>query len=223
MTFPTYTAVAVGLRALGVASTDKWAPLIGDACAAQGINTLGRLAPFLSTVSHETGKLKSLVEGLNYSVDGLLKTFGRHRISERDARALGRQPWEKPLSLERQAAIANLVYGGPWGLKNLGNTRLTDGWYFRGKGGIQLTGRANHTRFAKILGITVVELQPLLETPETAMESAAEFWRKVGCNELADDGDIPELRRRVNGGALGLLEITQGAERVQTALRAGVA
>jgi putative chitinase len=223
VTYATPVAVAAGLRALGVAAPMVWAPPVAVACAAHGIDTIGRLAPFLATISHETGKLASLVENLDYSVAGILGTFGRHRISEADAQRIGRKPGERILPVGRQQELANLVYGGAWGKLNLGNVHPNDGWYFRGRGGIQLTGRAHHKQFATIIGTDVVALQTLLAVPATAMQSAAQFWEQVGCNGAADDGDIPEVRRLVNGGTLGLLEVTQGTGVVQSALRRLVA
>ena len=105
-------------------------------------------AAILAEEYHETGgKMQPVVENLNYSVDGLLRTFSRERISAADAKRLGRKPGEGPLSTERQAQIANLIYGGAWGKKNLGNTYPDDGWERRGRGKVQITGRANDRKF----------------------------------------------------------------------------
>src|SRR5690606_35461176 len=75
-----------------------------------GVNTPQRIGQFLANVSHETGGFTQLSESLNYSVDGLLKTFGRHRISDADARRLGRAPG-RPAD---QRGIANKIYDGDW-------------------------------------------------------------------------------------------------------------
>lgn len=102
------------------------------------------LAYVLATAHHETGaRFVASVENLNYSVDGLLKTFGRHRISEADVRKYGRSG----LRPANQPAIANLIYGGEWGRENLGNTKPTDGWDMRGRGLVQITGRANYAKY----------------------------------------------------------------------------
>jgi putative chitinase len=102
------------------------------------------LAYILATAHHETGaKFVASIENLNYSVDGLLKTFGRHRISEADARKYGRSG-SRPAN---QSAIANLIYGGTWGRDNLGNTQPADGWNMRGRGLVQITGRANYAKY----------------------------------------------------------------------------
>lgn len=105
---------------------------------------LRHLAYILATPYHETGgRMLPVRENLNYSVDGLLKTFGRHRISEADARKYGRTG-NRPAD---QMMLANILYGGEWGAKNLGNTQHGDGWFYRGGGLAQITGRANFTRF----------------------------------------------------------------------------
>ncbi|QWY83364.1 lysozyme-like protein [Rhizobium phage RHph_X3_2] len=105
-------------------------------------------AAILAEEYHETGgKMQPVLENLNYSVNGLLKTFSRERISAADAKRLGRKPGEATLSEERQRAIANLIYGGDWGRRNLGNTHPNDGWERRGRGKVQITGRTNDRKF----------------------------------------------------------------------------
>lgn len=105
---------------------------------------LNDLAYILATDYHETGrKMQPVRENLNYSVSGLLKTFGRHRISRADAERYGRSGSRKA----DQVAIANTIYGGEWGRKNLGNTQSGDGWKYRGGGLPQVTGRANFEKF----------------------------------------------------------------------------
>lgn len=105
---------------------------------------ISHMAYVLATSWHETGtKMQPVTENLNYSVEGLLKTFGRHRITEAQARRYGRTN-NQPAN---QQAIANTVYGGEWGLKNLGNTKTDDGWRYRGRGLPQITGRTNYTKF----------------------------------------------------------------------------
>ena len=111
---------------------------------------LAHRAYALATAYHETGKKMSANrENLNYSVQGLLGTFGRHRISLSEARAYGRSPTQKA----NQQAIANLIYGRRWGLDNLGNTQPNDGWHFRGGGMDHTTGRANFGKADKELGL----------------------------------------------------------------------
>lgn len=210
--------LAAALAGVGAPDAGRWAAVLAPAMARHAITTDARAVAFLSNVLHETGGLKVFAENLNYSVEGLLRTFGRHRISAEDCRRLGRKPGERAVPAERQRAIANALYGGDWGRRNLGNTQPDDGWYFRGRGLIQLTGRANHTRLAKKLGIDVVALNRLLDTDEGSAESAAHFWEAAGCNEPADAGDSETVRVRINGGRIGLDDVLSWEHRLLAAL-----
>ena len=94
-----------------------------------------------------------------------------------------------------------------------------DGWRFRGRGLIQLTGRANYMRFAETICIPLDDaLLGHLESPQTAADSAAHFWRAAGCNAIADAGDIAAVRQRVNGGHLGLEAVSGQHRRALSAL-----
>lgn len=114
--------------------------LILDVCEKMGL-PLHFIAYILATAFHETGgTMKPIRESLNYSADALVSKFSRSRISVADARKYGRTSKQKA----NQSAIANLIYGGAWGLKNLGNKLVGDGWRFIGRGFVQLTGRRNY-------------------------------------------------------------------------------
>lgn len=106
----------------------QWISALTHAMERYEINTPLRQAHFLAQIGHESNGLKSVTESLNYSVDGLLKTFSRSRISEADAKKYGRTATQPA----NQEMIANTVYGGEWGLKNLGNSQPGDGFKFRG-------------------------------------------------------------------------------------------
>lgn len=115
-----------------------------DAWEASGEDDPHSLSYVFSTPHHETGaKFGPTSESLNYSVQGLLNTFGTRRISPADAARFGRSA-SHPAN---QEAIANLVYGGEWGREHLGNTQPGDGWKYRGRGLVQITGRANYAKF----------------------------------------------------------------------------
>lgn len=119
------------------------------------------LAYCMATAYHEVGRnLVPIRESLNYSASSLIKNFSRARISTADANRLGRKAGEKSLSLERQQQIANLIYGGEWGRKNLGNTIHGDGWRFRGGGYPQTTGRANYRKIGQVVGVDL-EADPI--------------------------------------------------------------
>lgn len=150
---------------------------------------------FLGQVMHESGRLQRTVENLNYSVDALLSMFGRHRISEADARRYGRTSGQAA----NQEAIANIIYGGEWGRKNLGNTQPGDGWKFRGHGFIQLTGRAAHQAFADFMGMPELMDRPdrIATDMHLAAHAAAWFW----CHYKKINGitDVREVTRLVTG------------------------
>lgn len=190
------------LRALGWDEPDVWAAALTGPCAMRGIHTRLRLAAFLANVAHETGGGWRLVESLDYTAERLMRVFGSRATPE--AQALCRQDG-RPAD---QGGLANILYGGEWGRKHLGNTMPDDGWRFRGRGLIQLTGRANYERFARVIGATLDDaFLRRLEQPEGAAESAAHFWAVAGCNDAADAGDIARVRRIVNGGSVGLGDV----------------
>jgi putative chitinase len=182
---------------------EKLATAFNKYAAAYEVTTQKRIAQFLANVCHETGGFKVLVESLNYTPDGLMETFSRARISEADAKRLGRTKCRKA----DQQAIANTIYGGAWGKKNLGNTEPNDGWDFRGSGPGQVTGRANFARVEKETGIPVVANPDLLRDPDTGMQAALALWQRWGLNELADADQTDAIRKRWNGGTLGLNEV----------------
>lgn len=174
---------------------------IRDAMGRWGVNTPLRKAHFLAQIHHESNGFRSVRENLNYTVEALLKMFPR-RIDPADARRFGRGP-AQPAD---QEAIANAIYGGAWGAKNLGNTEPGDGWRFIGRGYIQITGRANYVEAAKALGLggRLLGNPQLLESPELAAQSAGWFWRSRGLNAFADKDDVEGATRVINGGRNGL-------------------
>ncbi|MDI6838265.1 MAG: hypothetical protein QMD99_21455 [Rhizobiaceae bacterium] len=183
---------------------DELAHAFNAHAARYSVDTQKRAAQFLANVCVETGGFCRLSESLNYSVAGLLKTFGRHRISEADAKRYGRGTDGRKAD---QKSIANLVYGGAWGEKNLGNTRPDDGWDYRGSGPGQVTGRANFARVEKETGLPVVSDPDLLRQPDAGMQAALILWQKWGLNEMADRGETDAIRKRWNGGTNGLAEV----------------
>jgi len=196
------------LGKLGAKSASVWAPILTEACARHGITSKRRVAAFLANILHETGKLGTLIESLNYRADKLVEVFGAHRIDAATAQQIGRvEQGGNVVRAAEQEAIANTVYGGAWGRANLGNTEPGDGWRFRGRGLIQLTGRANYSRFAGKIGKSLDQLPAVLESRDGAAESAAHFFEVSGCNALADAEDIAGVRLKINGGDKGLHEV----------------
>ena len=182
------------------ARAELFLPFLQGAMKAYDITSPQRVAGFLSQISHESGRLETLEEGLNYSVDSLLRMFGRHRISEAYARRYGRTATQKA----NQEAIANCLYGGEWGRKNLGNQVHGDGWRYRGRGLKQLTGRRNYERCGAAIGEDLLQFPDRLLMPVNAALSAGWFWSSHGLNALADRGDVPGMTKVINGGDIGL-------------------
>jgi putative chitinase len=148
--------------------------------------------------------LKPVAESLNYSVDALISKFGRHRISIEDAQRYGRAPG-RPAN---QEAIANTIYGGPWGKEHLGNTKPGEGWARRGMGIIQNTGYTAQYEAGRRVGMDFVNRPELLLTVEGAVAGAVGFWMWKGLNAIVmrpGDTTLPETRA-INGGENGLAE-----------------
>lgn len=175
----------------------KWFPHIQKAMAEFGIDTPLRQAAFIAQIGTESNGFKSVVESLNYSVEGL-KIFGSRLTAEQRQR-LGRKPGELALSPSRQADIANIVYGGRYGNVNTG-----DGWKFRGRGLKQVTFHDNYLACGKALGLDLIANPDLLLLDENAARSAGWFWKANNCNQFADKEDIVGLTKRINGGTNGL-------------------
>ena len=187
------------------ANADRYVDALNAAMAAQGIDTVPRIAHFLGQAMHESCCLRDAVENLNYSADGLLKTFPRHFATQADAAALARKPEQ----------IANRVYGGRMGN---GAEVSGDGWRYRGRGLIQLTGKDNYRAFANWCGEDVVA-DPDRVSGELAVASAVFFWQRNGLNALADIDDLKGITRCINGGLNGFANRRELMEKARQALR----
>lgn len=163
-----------------------------------------RAAMFLGQVHVESGGFTQVVESLNYSVDALKKLFGRHRISLVECDQYGRAKGQPA----NQRMLANILYGGEFGRKNLGNTEPGDGWRFIGRGLKQLTGRDNYRRFSRAwLGDESLLAHPeRVAEADGAVASAIWFWASKQLNAEADRGTVESVTRVVNGGQVGLPE-----------------
>ncbi|MFA6063900.1 MAG: glycoside hydrolase family 19 protein [Gallionella sp.] len=166
---------------------------LNHAAAHWQIDTRERLCHWLAQLAHESGGFSRLEENLNYSADGLVKTFRKYFPSLADAAPYARQP-EK---------IANCVYANRNGN---GDRDSGDGWKFRGRGLIQITGRRNYQRCSRALFANdSLLLHPeLLLEHEHAAQSAGWFWASNNLNKLADADDIDGITRAINGGLNGI-------------------
>ena len=153
-----------------------------------------RAAHFFAQTSHETGGFKAFSENLNYSAQGLQGIFGKYFPGNLEE-SYARQP-EK---------IANRVYADRMGN---GNEASGDGWKYRGRGALQLTGKANYEAFAKYLGHNEVLENPDLVATKYAFESAMFFFERnklwTICDKGINDAAILALTKRINGGTHGL-------------------
>lgn len=151
------------------------------------INTPLRIRAFLAQIGHESGEFKFTAENLNYSAEGLRKVFKKYFPNDALAKKYARKP-EK---------IANRVYANRMGN---GDEASGDGWRYRGRGLIQVTGKRNYTACMAFLGVTD---PAYLETPEGAVRSAAWFWAAANLNTWADARDMMTITRKINGGLNG--------------------
>ena len=167
---------------------------IPSACAAFNINSPLRLAHFLAQCGHESGGFKAVSENLNYSADGLKKIFGKYFPG--DASAYARNP-EK---------IASKVYANRMGNSDEASK---EGWKFRGRGYIQLTGKSNYEKFTKFIGEDCISNPDLVAT-KYPLASAAFFFNSNKlwsiCDKGADDATVTAVTKRVNGGTIGLAD-----------------
>lgn len=187
------------------ANADHYIETLNAAMALHGIDTTQRIAHFLAQLMHESGCLRLNVENLNYSVDGLLKVFPRYFRSRAEAEACARKP-------ER---IGNRVYGARMGN---GPEASGDGYRYRGRGLIQLTGKDNYRAFAQWCGEDVVA-DPDRVATDLAVHSAVFFWERNNLNALADIDDLSAITRRINGGLNGFADRRELLEKARHAMR----
>lgn len=151
-----------------------------------------RLANWLGQMAHETGGFRRLTENLTYTTaKGIQKTWPSRFPSIASATSFVRNP----------EALANKVYGG-----RLGNTSEGDGWKYRGRGIIQLTGKANYQVYEDRLRMPFVANPDLVKDPIWAVTIAILYWHDKGLNALADKDDRKQITRRINGGQNGLTD-----------------
>jgi putative chitinase len=197
------------LRAVGFAEPAAWASHIAFPAARRGIFAGKRAAAFAATIAHESDGGRRLVESLNYSPAGLRATWGS-RFTVADAERMGRVS-DRPAD---QRAIAERAYGGRMGNAAEGHG---DGFLFRGRGLIQLTGRDAYRVATDALGLPILQQPDLAAQPNVAAEIAAWTWAAwKGCNPMAEAGKIEDWRRAINGGLNGLDDVRQ---RYEAALR----
>lgn len=156
------------------------------------ISTPLRVAHFIAQIAHESGSFRYSSENLNYSAKALRSVFGKYFTTDEEAEDCARQP-EK---------IANIVYADRMGN---GNTLSGDGWNYRGRGLIQLTGKDNYHTCGLFLETDLLtHPEQVSEDPEISVAAACWFWNARNLNQYADIDDIRQITRRINGGYHGL-------------------
>lgn len=179
----------------------RWAPVLSAAMARYEIDSPDRIASFIAQIGHESGQFNRLVESLIYSTPQRLMRVWPKRFPTEAIAA----PYVK-----NESRLANYVYANRLGN---GDTDSGDGFRFRGRGLIQITGRSNYAACGQALGLDLLNQPDLLVDPANAARSAAWFWNSRGLNALADDRtgdddleDFTAITRAINGGTQGLQE-----------------
>jgi putative chitinase len=176
----------------GNPEAEAWAEAAMEILPKYEITTANRIAGFFAQVGHESSGLKTLEENLFYRAETLDKIFPKYfKNAGRNAAEYAKQP-EK---------IANIVYASRMGN---GDTASGDGYKFRGRGAIQLTGRENYTNFGKTIGLTAEQVIDYVQTKKGALESACWYWKSRNLNAACDASDIVKMTKLVNGGTIGL-------------------
>lgn len=170
---------------------EHWYDALQQLLPEYDINTPHRIAHFVAQCAHESGNFVFIQENLNYRAASLRKLFAKYFPTDALAAQYEKQPQR----------IANRIYASRMGN---GDEASGDGWRYRGRGLIQLTGKDNYTFFAGSLDISVEEAAEYLATFEGAAQSACWFWEQNNLNRFADANDVKGLTRAINGGYIGL-------------------
>jgi putative chitinase len=173
--------------------TEELAAALNEVLPLYEINTKERIAAFLAQCGHESAGFTIFQENLNYSAKALCATWPKRFPTMEMAKA-----YEK-----NAEKIANKVYCDRMGN---GSEASGEGYLYRGRGAIQLTGKANYSQFAADTGITIEQAVEYCEMDEGAIESACWFWTKNNLNPICDRKDMVLLTKKINGGNLGLAE-----------------
>ncbi|EFC9762304.1 glycoside hydrolase family 19 protein [Escherichia coli] len=185
----------------------RWFTHIDAAMKEFGITAVNDVAMFIAQVGHESAGFSLLEESFNYSVEGLKKTFGK-RLTPYQCEMLGRVDGKQ---VAHQPQIANLVYGD-----RMGNNSPGDGWKYRGRGLLQITGRENYTKCGAALKLDLISTPELLTQEKYATRSAAWFFSSSGC--LMYSGDVVRVTQIINGGQNGIKDRRECYSKAKAAL-----
>lgn len=172
---------------------DVFAAPLTDAMTRFHITGPARQASFLAQIAHESGQLNRMTENLIYSAPRMMVIWPKRFPTLASTEGYA----------QNAPALANKVYGGRMGN---GTEATGEGWRYRGRGLLQLTGKDNYRNCGAAVGYDLVAHPEFMDSPMLAALSAAWFWKSNGLNELADKGDQTLVTRRVNGGTHGLAQ-----------------
>jgi putative chitinase len=176
----------------GNADAAAWADAALEILPKYDITTPNRIAGFFAQTCHESMNFTALSESLSYRSETLEKRFSKYfSKAGRNAADYAKQP-EK---------IANVIYANRMGN---GDTASGEGFKFRGRGIVQLTGKDNYTAFGKSVGMTAEQVIDYVQTKKGALESACWYWKSRNINAACDANDIVKMSKLVNGGTIGL-------------------
>ncbi|GAB6197119.1 XVIPCD domain-containing protein [Lysobacter xanthus] len=189
-----------------------------------GITDLRELANFMGQIQVESGGFRSMTESTRYSATRLLEVFGpytdRHGRWHDGRNGLTTLAEAQAITSRGPEGIAEAVYGGPWGARNLGNTEAGDGWKFRGRGYVQLTGRDHYEEVGRKLGIDLVGHPERAAEREIAAKIAILYWNeRVRAN--GHQTDVPAATRDINGGQNALRHRIDAADEWNRRFREG--
>ena len=168
---------------------EEWLGTINNAFIKYCITDINEQAMFLAQTTHESNDYKRLEESFNYRPERLFEVFKKR---------VGTLENAKKLCLQGAKEIADFVYGG-----RLGNSQ-DEGYKYRGRGIIQLTGKNNYEYYGKKINIDLVNNPDLAKESNAAMEIALLFWKEKGCGMFAKMGDVKTVTKLINGGYNGL-------------------
>ena len=171
----------------------EWVDALNETFSRFNITTNNQKAMFIGQCSHECGNFRILEENLNYRAATLMKLWPKRFPTQEIANAYDRNPKK----------IANMVYASRMGNRDESSG---DGYRFRGRGCIQLTGHANYFHCGKALGVDFVANPDLVATPKYASLTAGWFWSTHNCNAPADALDFAKVTKIINGGLIGLAD-----------------
>jgi len=169
----------------------EWVDALNETFGRFNVSTKRQQAAFIGQCGHECGNFKILEENLNYRADTLMKLWPKRFPTFEIANQYARNPKK----------IANMVYSGRMGNRDEASG---DGYRFRGRGCIQLTGHANYFHAGQALGTDFVMEPDFVATPKYAALTAGWFWSTHDCNRLAENADWAGLTKKINGGTIGL-------------------